>query len=316
MTNQTEYLETVAPSSEEMQRIAGYRKNNLWKDLQKHLTYQLQETIEQVTAFNQRHEEDFRDASGDIRVLLDAQKASVTYSLDEDYNEIVTKLFTRLDDTKEGAERTQQKYADLGVATYIVFDERTGQYINRVLETVDGTDGEHYPKDKWLKSYKYQTPVFEMVGLIEDREDAPKISVVKNAGTTMFIGSEEELIEHAFGLIEASVANTDFTDLVKTTRTLNLLAHYTNKMANVTKTTLPNYPSNNRITYIDVSDVDLPDAVQKLKEIVEQGFKENKLTSISPEQFESLTCKIASEIQVLANQQPSIVGEHVAPAGE
>lgn len=197
MTNQTEYLETVAPSSEEMQRIAGYRKNNLWKDLQKHLTYQLQETIEQVTAFNQRHEEDFRDASGDIRVLLDAQKASVTYSLDEDYNEIVTKLFTRLDDTKEGAERTQQKYADLGVATYIVFDERTGQYINRVSETVDGKDGEHYPKDKWLKSYKYQTPVFEMVGLIEDREDAPKISVVKNAGTTMFIGTEEELIAYA-----------------------------------------------------------------------------------------------------------------------
>lgn len=312
MTNQTEYLETVAPSSEEMQRIAGYRKNNLWKDLQKHLTYQLQETIEQVTAFNQRHEEDFRDASGDIRVLLDAQKASVTYSLDEDYNEIVTKLFTRLDDTKEGAERTQQKYADLGVATYIVFDERTGQYINRVSETVDGKDGEHYPKDKWLKSYKYQTPVFEMVGLIEDREDAPKISVVKNAGTTMFIGSEEELIEHAFGLIEASVANTDFTDIVKASRTLNLLAHYSNKMANVTKTTLPD----SRTIYIDVSDVDLPDVVQKLKEIVEQGFKENKLTSISPEQFESLTRKINSEIQVFANQQPSIVDEHVVPAAE
>lgn len=198
----TNAIETAPKTSEEMQRIAGYRKNNDWADLQKHLTYQLQETIEQVTAFNARNEEDFRDATGDIRVLLDAQKASVTYSLDDDYNEIVTKLFTRLDDTKEGAERTQQKYADLGVPTYIVFDERTAQYINRVAETTEGKDGEHYPKDKWLKSYKYQTPVFELVGLTDTRESNAKIQLVKNAGTVMFIGSEAELISYAKSLIE------------------------------------------------------------------------------------------------------------------
>lgn len=198
MTNQTE---TVAPSSEEMQRIAGYRKNNRWADLQKHLTYQMQETIEQVTAFNERNEEDFRDATGDIRVLLDAQKASVTYSLDDDYNEIVNKLFTRLDDTQEGAERTQQKYADLGVATYIVFDERTGQYINRVSESCQGTDGEFYPKDKWLKSYKYQTPEFELVGLVEDREVYAKVQAFRNRDTVMFIGSEDELIQYAQDLV-------------------------------------------------------------------------------------------------------------------
>lgn len=197
MTSQTE---TAAKTSEEMQRIAGYRKNNLWSDLQKHLTYQLQETAEQVVAFNQRNEEDFRDATGDIRVLLDAQKASVTYSLDEDYEEIVSKLFTRLDDSEEGALKTQQKYADKGVETYIVFDERTAQYINRVKESVEGNDGEFYPKDKWLKSYKFQTPVFEMVGLIEDRPNIDKIQVVKNAGTLLFVGSEEELIEYAHQL--------------------------------------------------------------------------------------------------------------------
>lgn len=179
-----------------MQRIAGYRKNNLWGDLKKHLTYQLQEVVEQVNAFNQRNEEDFRDASGDIRVLLDAQKASVTYDVDGDYNEIVEKLFTRLNDNEEDAKRTQQKYADLGVETYIVFDERTGQFINRVKETVDGTDGEHYPKDKWLKSYKFQTPSFELIGL-EDNCPGDKIQVIKNAGTVMFIGSEEELIAYA-----------------------------------------------------------------------------------------------------------------------
>lgn len=212
MTNQLDNpTEKAAPSSEEMQRIAGYRKNNLWSDLQKHLTYQLQETIEQVTAFNQRNEEDFRDASGDIRVLLDAQKASVTYSLDADYDEIVTKLFTRLDDTIEGAEKTQAKYANLGVKTYIVHDERTGQYINRVSETVDGTDGEHYPKDKWLKSYKYQTPTFELVGLEDNREEKPQIQVVKNAGTTMFIGSEEDLIAYAVSLMQSKVTYIDLT---------------------------------------------------------------------------------------------------------
>lgn len=237
MTNQTE---KAAPSSEEMQRIAGYRKNNQWADLQKHLTYQLQETIEQVTAFNERNEEDFRDASGDIRVLLDAQKASVTYSLDADYNEIVEKLFTRLDDTLEGAEKTQAKYAALGVATYIVHDERTGQFINRVSETVDGTDGEHYPKDKWLKSYKFQTPTFELVGLQDDREVKPTIQVVKNAGTTMFIGSEEELIKYAVGLMQSKVTCVDLTGLdpEEANTALGEALKYANAMADIKNETI------------------------------------------------------------------------------
>lgn len=189
--------EKVANSSQEMQRIAGYRKNNLWSDLGKHLTYQLQETIEQVVAYNERNEEDFRDASGDIRVLLDAQKASVSYSLDDDYSEIVDKLFTRLDDNETCAKKTQDKYAALGVATYIVFDERTGKYINRVAETATGTDGETYPKDKWLKSYKFQTPTFELIGLIDERENKPKITTVTNSGVTMFLGTEDELLTYA-----------------------------------------------------------------------------------------------------------------------
>lgn len=265
MTNQTE---KAAPSSEEMQRIAGYRKNNQWADLQKHLTYQLQETIEQVTAFNERNEEDFRDASGDIRVLLDAQKASVTYSLDADYNEIVEKLFTRLDDTIEGAEKTQAKYAALGVATYIVHDERTGQYINRVSETVDGTDGEHYPKDKWLKSYKFQTPTFELVGLQDDRESHAKIQVVKNAGTTLFIGSEEELIKYA---AELAVTRLDagavehISEFENKNELLVAAASIKHEVdSTMRKATL----------HVDLTGTTPPQAVQQIKETVERSKAE------------------------------------------
>lgn len=176
-----------AYGSANLQAVAGYKQTNDWKDLANHLKYQLQETIEQVIAFNERDQLGYRDATADVRVLLDAQQASVTWSLEKDYNEVIGKLYTRFDKTNEDALLTQEKYAKLGVKTYIVHDENTGCYVNRVLEAVDGTDGEHYPAGKWLKSINVQFPSFEEEEMLVSDYDV-KLNSFKNAGTYALIG--------------------------------------------------------------------------------------------------------------------------------
>lgn len=178
--------------SANLQTIAGYKRDGNWGSLIKFLTFQLQETIEQVVAFNERDQEGFRDATADVRVLLDAQQSVIPWSLESDYNEVVGKLYTRFDPTQELAEQTQAKYKALGVTTYIVHDHTTGMYVNRVSETVDGTDGEHYPKDKWLKSVNVQFPNFDLMEMSDTQPDS-KILAVKNRDTFAVIGTKEEI---------------------------------------------------------------------------------------------------------------------------
>ncbi|BDH16675.1 MAG: hypothetical protein [Bacteriophage sp.] len=179
-----------------VQRIAGYKPNNNWADLGKHLTYQLQETIEQVVAFNERNQEDYRDASSDVRVLLDAQQASVTWDLESDFNEVVSKLYTRFDATEEDALATQAKYAALGVETLIAQDPDTGRYVNKVAKSTRGQDGEYYPEGKFLKSVNFKLPEFALEPMQDTAEDK-KIQVVQNKDTIAFIGTMDELVAYA-----------------------------------------------------------------------------------------------------------------------
>jgi hypothetical protein len=140
----------------------------------------------------EHNQEDFRDATADIRVLLDAQQASVSWSLEDDYNEVVRNLYTRFDKNEEDANATQEKYRKLGVPTYIVHDEKTGLYVNRVAETVSGADGEHYPKDKWLKSINFKLPSFEQKPMQVNLSSTP-ITAVKNGETYAVFGTIAEI---------------------------------------------------------------------------------------------------------------------------
>lgn len=144
-----------------LQQYAGYERNNNWADVNKIMRYLSQEYIEAIVALNARDIDGFRDAIADIRVLLDAIDAATTIDLEADYAEVINKLNTRFDKTPEDAKLTQLKYERNGVKTTIAYNEQFGIYTNIVCEDTNGLDNEFYPAGKWLKSYKFQQPIFQ-----------------------------------------------------------------------------------------------------------------------------------------------------------
>lgn len=109
---------------------------------------------------------ELRDALADKRVTLNGFATILPFSLSDDYEKVIQWLFTRFDSSLDDAIRTHEKYKAIGVTTYIEKNTIKGltyagsntpkeYHVNKVKETVTGTDGEIYPKGKFLKSINY-----------------------------------------------------------------------------------------------------------------------------------------------------------------
>ena len=117
-----------------------------------------------------------RDGLSDKRVTLNGFSTILPFSLSDDFVHTMENLFTRFDSSLEDAILTQQKYAQIGVATIIeknVLIDEDGEhednpvyFVNKVEMDVTGTDGEFYPKGKFLKSVNFRNDNFDEAGVV------------------------------------------------------------------------------------------------------------------------------------------------------
>ncbi len=114
---------------------------------------------------------ELRDALSDKRVTLNGFATILPFSLSKDFDQTCENLYTRFDHNENDAALTQQKYAKIGVPTVIekntiadYVDAKTGEervfFVNKVAEDTEGTDGEFYPKGKFLKSVNFKKDDF------------------------------------------------------------------------------------------------------------------------------------------------------------
>lgn len=118
-------------------------------------------------AIAQQNVAKLRDAIADVHVTAGGLGFRLGVDGEADLTHVIDCLYSRFDADEEGQKLTAEKYAKLGVQTYchvanIVRDgiEKT-YYVTKVKETIYGTDGEHYPAHKWLKSVHTVSPTFD-----------------------------------------------------------------------------------------------------------------------------------------------------------
>ena len=147
----------------------------LESELMRQTRVDLGECLELLEAVATGNISELRDALSDKRVTLNGFATILPFSLSYDFDHTMENLFTRFDASKEDAILTQQKYAQIGVATIIEknvlinedgeHEESLHYFVNKVEEDVTGADGEFYPKGKFLKSVNFRIDNFNDVSV-------------------------------------------------------------------------------------------------------------------------------------------------------
>lgn len=107
--------------------------------------------------------ERLRDDVGDILFTAYGLGARMGFPVDEDFDAICKSQYTKFDRSAEEAVITARLYLDKGVPTYArKVKDSTGatHYVTFVAEDCVAHNGKRYPKDKWLKSHRFEEPVF------------------------------------------------------------------------------------------------------------------------------------------------------------
>ena len=143
----------------------------LESELMRQTRVDLGECLELLEAVATGDISELRDALSDKRVTLNGFATILPFSLSKDFDQTCENLYTRFDHNENDAALTQQKYQKIGVTTIIekntiseYIDSKTQLpkvfYVNKVVEDVTGTDGEFYPKGKFLKSVNFKKDDF------------------------------------------------------------------------------------------------------------------------------------------------------------
>ena len=108
-----------------------------------------------------------RDDIGDVLFTVLGLAHVMGFPADDDLRLICESQFTKFDDSEEAAEKTKQKYLDLGVETYQIrkqlgsAEDDNFWIVTKSAKDQVGKDGKDYPKDKWLKSTNFKEPEFD-----------------------------------------------------------------------------------------------------------------------------------------------------------
>ena len=147
-------------------------------DIVRQTKIDLSECLELLSAVVFGDTIELQDALSDKRVTMNGFATFLPISLSDNFAVTRDMLFTRFDATVHNAVRTQEKYRALGVETYITESIVAGNsyYANKVAEDVTGTDGEFYPRDKFLKSVNYKKENFSAIDGLFDPEDTNAVS--------------------------------------------------------------------------------------------------------------------------------------------
>ena len=129
--------------------------------IQRQTLIDLGECFELLTAVVEGDISELRDGLADKQVTLSGFANILPFSLSDDFNHTIKNQHTRFDYTVEDALATQQKYAAIGVETYIERNEIVTNletivaYVNKVKADCTDTRGESYNTGKFVKSINY-----------------------------------------------------------------------------------------------------------------------------------------------------------------
>lgn len=158
-------VETNFTAMGSLNEIAGNPFASGWPAIDHQIKLIESEFNELKAGIAARDVHEVRDGIQDMLVTVYGLAWRGGFPADVDAAEVVRSNLSKFDKTLEDAEITAEKYRKIGVETYYLpysskHDENLVFYVTRCAETVKGTDGKEYPKHKWLKSYRFQEPVY------------------------------------------------------------------------------------------------------------------------------------------------------------
>jgi NTP pyrophosphatase (non-canonical NTP hydrolase) len=149
----------------EMNEFFGNPKGDMsnidWDRIESQVKCIPEEVEEALAAIRDRDLPALRDALCDIPVFsLGAQHlAGIDGAADMDI--VIDANMTRLITNADQLSRTTQKYAAMGLATYVVGEFPT-MALKSAKDQSGATTGSFFPKDKFLKCVDFKEPVFDM----------------------------------------------------------------------------------------------------------------------------------------------------------
>ena len=145
--------------------IAGNPMNGGWPAIDHQIRLIESEFNELKDGIEARDIHEVRDGIQDMLVTVYGLAWRGGFPADVDAAEVVRSNLSKFDQTIDDARLTSEKYKAIGVETYQLKVTSEGDasiiyYVTRSAADQEGTDGKKYPKDKWLKSHRFQEPVY------------------------------------------------------------------------------------------------------------------------------------------------------------
>lgn len=201
--------------------LVGHTSPSPWSALQAQMKVIDGEYKELSDAVEQRDTKELRDGVGDLLYTVFGMAYRAGIPMTQDFEQVVRSNLTKFDVNAVEAEKTQEKYAAIGVTTYCQpvrysSDERPGAvyYVTFVDGDQVGTDGKKYPNHKWLKSTRFvdislqplaphhplertsskyvEGQIDAAKALLQSTTDLPRLFVELIAGTLFLDGPRDE----------------------------------------------------------------------------------------------------------------------------
>lgn len=143
--------------------VAGNVSNQGWSAADHQIGLIQSELKELTDAIDMRDIHETRDGIGDVLFTVYGLAHRLGLNALEDLQSVISSNWSKFDTTEEDAEKTKHKYLAWGVESEVRRYAMSSSFHYYVLVSAfdqKGTDGKNYPKGKYLKSWRFQEPVF------------------------------------------------------------------------------------------------------------------------------------------------------------
>lgn len=155
----TNYIATAVINA-----IAGNETNGGWDAIDHQLKIITSEFEElRDLGIRDRNIHELRDGIQDLLFTVYGLAWRAGIDADVDFAEVVRSNMTKFDNTDEDALLTQQKYEAIGVITRclrVTAEDGKVYYVTKSAIDQTGLDGKSYPAGKYLKSHRFEEPVY------------------------------------------------------------------------------------------------------------------------------------------------------------
>jgi predicted HAD superfamily Cof-like phosphohydrolase len=153
--------------------LIGDPNNPDWAALERQINLIQSELDEAKDSLAKRDIETLRDDVGDVLFTAYGLGHRAGFPVDEDFGEVCRSNMTKFDSNEDDAVGTVLKYEKIGVEAratpkVVIVDGVTKTfYVTHSTKDQTGTDGRSYPGGKWLKSFRFEEPVYSNLSTAE-----------------------------------------------------------------------------------------------------------------------------------------------------